>query len=348
MNTVSQNPEANTRNISLSDLIRLFWKSKKIILAVTLLCTCLSIGYLVLVQPTYQATTRVLPPQASDLAEYVESVNTIDTGISEKDTPRPLDSAHVYGIFYTNLKSDSIKNKFLTQYYLPYFAPKDEVETEQVAKRLDKSLSITGSTAEGGGLNVSIKAKDPKLAAQWANDYTQLAVQATHAELLKNLQSEISAKKQSTENRIATLRQLEQDLQNLKIGRLQDALTVAKAMELEAPMPGTTVITLDNSPGNENSFMRGTRSLQAEIDVLSKRKDQDAYIAGLPKLLTQQALLQTLNSNPEFSVARIDMDAQPPYEPIKPIKPLVLLIGIIFGLFLGMFVVLIVSTIRND
>jgi chain length determinant protein (polysaccharide antigen chain regulator) len=348
VNTVSQNPEANTRNISLSDIIKLFWKSKKLILTITLLCTCLSIGYLVVVQPTYQATTRILPPQASDLAEYVESLYTIDNGISEKNIPRELDSTHVYEIFYTNLKSVSIKNQFLSQYYLPHFSPKDELEAEQVAKRLEKSLSITGSATEGSSLNVSIKAKDPKLAAQWANDYTNLAVQATHTELLKNLQSEIIAKKQSTENRITTLRKLEKDLQDLKIGRLQDALAVAKAMELEAPMLGTTVITLDNSPSNENSFMRGTRSLQAEIDVLSKRKDQDVYIAGLPKLLTQQAVLQTLNSTPDFTVARIDMLAQPPYEPVKPIKPLVLLIGIIFGLFLGMFVVLIISAIRND
>lgn len=328
--------------------MRLFWRSKKIILGITLLCTCLSIGYLVLVSPTYQATARILPPQESDLAEYSETLNIIDAGISEKENLRRLNPDRAYETLSTNLKSDSIKNQFLAEYYLPHFAPKDENETEQVAKRLERSLSINGAGSESGAIKVAIEAKDPKLAAKWANDYIALAITATHTELLKNLQSEINAKSQSTQNQIATLRKLEQDLQNLKIERLQDSLAVAKAMGLETPMPGTTVITLDNSPANASSFMRGTRSLQAEIDVLSNRKDQDAYIAELPKLLTQQALLQSLNSAPAFSVARIDMQASPPYEPIKPIKPLILMMGIIFGLFLGMFVALIVNAIRND
>lgn len=348
MNTVSQSHEANKQNISLSDLMRLFWGSKKIILGITLLCACLSIGYLVVVSPTYQATAKILPPQESDLAEYSETLSMIDVGISDKETARRLNPDRAYEILYSNIKSDSIKNKFLTEYYLPHFAPKDQDETEQLAKRLEKALRINGPSSESSTINVAIEAKDPKLAAQWVNDYMALAIAATHTELLKNLQGEITAKKQSTQNQVATLRKLEQDLQNLKIARLQDSLTVAKAMGLETPMPGTTVITLDNSPANEGSFMRGTRSLQAEIDVLSSRKDQDAYIAGLPKLLTQQALLETLNNTPAFSVARIDMPAHPPYEPIKPIKPLILLMGIIFGLFLGMFVALIANAIRND
>lgn len=348
MNTASQKHRADKQSISLNDLMRLFWGSKKTILGITLLCTCISIAYLMAVAPTYQATAKILPPKESDLAEYSETLSMIDSGISEKEISRRLNPERTYEILYTNLSSASIKNKFLKEHYLPHFAPQNEDETELVAKRLEKSLRISGSGSDNGTINVSIEAKDPKLAAQWVNDYINLAITATHTELLQNLQSEITAKKQSTQSQIATLRKLEQDLQNLRIGRLQDALVVAKAMGLEAPMPGTTVITLDNSPANEGSFMRGTRSLQAEIDVLSNRKDQDAYIAGLPKLLTQQALLETLNNTPAFSVARIDMPAHPPFEPIKPIKPLILLMGIIFGLFLGIFVVLIANAIRND
>ena len=332
----------------------LFWNSKTIILSITFLCACLSLGYISIVSPTYQATIKILPSQESDLAEYSEILGVIDIEILGKNTQRSLYPDRAFDILYTNITSDVIKAQFLSEYYLPNFNPKNETEKQEIIKLLDKSLKINGPTEEEKTLNLSIEAEDAKMAAQWATDYTALAIDATHSELLKNLQSEISAKKQSNQNQITTLQKLEQDLKNIKISHLQDSLKVAKAMGLENPMPGTTVLTMGkgnfsgDNLANENSYLRGTKSLAAEIEVLSSNKNQDAYISGLPKLLTQQALLQTLNKNPIFSVARIDKPATPPYEPIKPIKPLILLMGIIFGLFLGMFVVLIANAIRNE
>lgn len=353
MNTANQSHEANKQNISFNDLMKLLWKSKKIILGITFLCACLSIAYLLLVAPTYQATVKVLPPKNSDLAQYSETLGVIDLRITGKDTQRSLKPNQVYEILHTQIKSETLKNTFFTETYIPYFQPKTEEETEQLEKRLDKKLKINDH-GENGSITVAIEEKDPKIAAQWANEYMALAIELTHDELLQNLKSEINAKKETTREQIATLRKLERGLRNLKINRLQDSLSIAKAMGLEDPMPGTTVISLGNnnplgdSVVNEGGYLRGTKSLQAEINILRSNEDQDAYIAGLSTLLTQQALLQAVNDSPAFSVARIDMPAHPPYDPIKPIKSLIVMMGIIFGLFLGVFVVLIANAIRNE
>lgn len=353
MKTSSSSHEDNNQNISLTDLLALLWVEKKTIFLITLVCSCLAITYLLLTSPIYQASTKILPPKNSDLVEYSEALSRIDHGVLGKNIERKLAPDYVYETLYTQLRSDSIKNQFLQGHYLPYFKPQGQEEIEKVVKKLDKSLKIDTPTENSQVITLSFEDKDPKLAAEWANTYMHLAIASTHEELLKNLKSEVIAKKEGTTQQITALRKLEQDIQSLKIDRLQDSLTIAKAMGLEAPLPGTTVISvgeghaLRDNIATEGSYMRGTKSLQAEIEVLSTNKDQDAYISGLPLLLTQQALLQAINTNPTFSVARIDMLAQAPYEPIKPLKTLIIIMGIIFGLFLGIFTVLISNVIKN-
>ncbi|WP_189392592.1 LPS O-antigen chain length determinant protein WzzB [Alcaligenes pakistanensis] len=352
MNTSRSNREDNNQNISLTDLVELLWRAKKTIIGITLVCSCLAVVYAFSASPIYQASTKVLPPKNSDLAEYSEALGMIDIGIAGKETQRTLTSDRVYDILHTQLKSDSIKAQFLRDHYLPHFQPKDQEAAEKIVKKLDKSLKIGDPTEEDKVITLSIQDKDSKTAAQWANTYMDLAIASTHEELLKNLKSEVTAKKESTTEQIAALRKLERDIKTLKISRLQDSLAIASAMGLENPLPGTTVISLGSAPVHDNiapeaSYMRGTKSLQAEIEVLNDSKDRDAYIAGLPKLLTQQALLQAINVNPAFSVARIDMVANAPYEPIKPVKPLIIIMGIIFGLFLGTLTVLVMSVIRS-
>jgi chain length determinant protein (polysaccharide antigen chain regulator) len=153
------------------------------------------------------------------------------------------------------------------------------------------------------------------------------------------LSSAIQLRRQSTEDQIATLRQIAKEDRQNQITRLSDAVALANSIGLKDPSSTGNLITSFSGP---TLYLRGSKALQAELNLLKQRTSDDPYIPELPDLLKKQALLKNIDLNPQhLSVATIDQSALVPEEPIKPQKALILILGVILGGILSMFIILV-------
>jgi len=346
----------SANEIDLHELLQTLWQSKVLIVAITLVVTCIAGAYAIFSMPVYRTTVQTLPPTASNLASYniaSQLTGNAIRGTVSDPAPRiePLTPQDAYKVFLRYLNSNTIRQGFFDNYYLP--AQDDnytEAEKQRAWKQLDDELTIRlPKRPDEYEASLSLEGYNSLTIAKWANAYVELAVQAASKDILSGLAGEVNIRKLSLEDQINTLRKVAEKIQQDRIVRLREALAIAESINLETPHDGAPFIALNSdslTTENINSgsllYLRGVRALRSELQQLEGREATDAYIAELPDLLKKQALLSSINLNPELiSVATIDRAAVVPEEPIKPQKALITILGFFLGLTLGVFFVLI-------
>jgi len=348
--------------IDLRALILTLWTSKVLIIVITLIFTCIGAAYAFLSSPIYQASVHTLPSTSSGLASYnIASQLTgaaIRGAVPESSTGiEPLSTEAAYKIFLRHLNSSTIRQEFFEKFYLPAQAENEtEIEKQRAWKRLNDELTITlPKRVDEVEASLRLEGKNPHTIAGWANTYVELATQAASEELLDGLAGEVSIRKLSVVDQIATLRQIAEKTRRSRIARIEEALAIAEGIGLENPAEGIPLIainTYDRDTENVTSgnllYLRGSRALRAELQQLHQRESDDPYIPEMPNLLKKQALLNSIDLNPDLlSVATIDRAAIAPEEPIKPQKGLIILVGFILGVFSSIFFVLLLRIINT-
>ncbi|VFR55263.1 regulator of length of O-antigen component of lipopolysaccharide chains [plant metagenome] len=190
---------------------------------------------------------------------------------------------------------------------------------------------------------MTLEGTDPKLISTWANAFTLKAIELARSELVNDLVTAVDIRKHSNNDQIQALRQVAAETKRDQIARLTDALKIAQAVGLETP-PSTGNLITDYK--DDTMYLRGTRALQADLERLNARENNDAYIPELSDLLRVQALLNSINLAPEnLAVAKVDSAASPPVNPVKPKKTLSLALGVFLGMLLGVGVVIVRKTL---
>ncbi|CRM21641.1 Wzz/FepE/Etk N-terminal domain-containing protein [Pseudomonas sp. 25 R 14] len=78
-----------------------------------------------------------------------------------------------------------------------------------------------------------------------------------------------------------------------------------------------------------------------EIEVLSRRKNEDIFLAGVQPIRAEMTRLSNLNIDmSRLKLVTIDQQALEPLSPVKPNRPLVVLIGLFLGAILAVFIAL--------
>ncbi len=345
------NPSTQSDEIDLRELFCTLWNAKWTIVLITLACTIIAAAYAFLATPIYQASARTLPPISSGLAAYnlgsqLTGINIVRT-ITGYPTPgiERLTADAAYKAFLQRLDSDTVRLQFFNELYLP--AHRDTTNTNQIEalwKRLAKNLNVKLPKPGEYAATVSIDGTDPEVIAVWANAYVDLAVNATRQDLLSDLAGEVALRKQAVSDQIATLRKVARQTRDDRIQRVQNALTVAESIDLQVPPAGSPLISVNSGAIGDTGtlldgsmmYLRGAKALRAELELLNSRENDDAYIAELPDLLKTQALLASIDLNPEkLSVITWDRAATVPEDPVKPKKAASVVLGIIVGLILG-------------
>jgi len=79
-----------------------------------------------------------------------------------------------------------------------------------------------------------------------------------------------------------------------------------------------------------------------EIEVLSRRENEDMFLAGVQPVRAEVARLSNLNIDmSRLKLVTIDKQALEPLRPVKPKKVLVILLGLVLGGFIGVFIAVI-------
>ncbi len=351
----------DTREIDLLELCSNLWKEKWVIVIFTVFGAVLAIAYALLATPIYRTEATVIPPRQSDIVAF--NVGRLSVSAAQRSpgsVPLPdYTTDQVYEVFKRNLLSDSLRNRFFEDHFLPYLgvSAADEVASARDAllRRFNRTLIVRQRDQRGSPdyYEVAVELKDPKLAAAWANEYIAAAADRASKEMVENVISEITTRSRVAEIRIEGLRVFAQQQRQDRIARLREALGIATALGIEDPQVTAGRAFADSELAafveGDLMYMRGKRALEAELNMLENRENDDPFIPELRTLESQMTMLRGINLDKDaVSVFTLDGAADVPETPIKPNRPLIMLLGVLLGGGLGVLLALLRIALRKN
>ena len=406
--------------ISLYDIWQILVEYKFYIASITCICTLVALIYAIQATPVYEAKAYLLPPEQKDL----EGINIRETKYSPlgiyQNYIRKLRSISIRRKFFeeNNLVSQLVGNDDADMnsdnVFNNEFNNKLHIEIIHVDKR---------KIEDHDPIKISFTSMDAKLTAELVNKFISYVEKETiklikddikasiefnifkiereisrkrgltreqRLDQIKVLLEEENIKRDDIKNKIATLKKKAQiELEDRK-EVFNEAIAIAKELGIDNP-------TLLSAASDENTldvmintqqtpeYMRGVKALNAEIEILKERKDnEDAFISGLRDLERE---LEMLNENPkinslknrenddpyipdlltmQYEVARllnfvklIDMEtriksvkvdefAKVPKDRIKPNRRKIVMFGMFAGLIAGFGLAFIVNFIKKS
>ncbi|WP_022964462.1 LPS O-antigen chain length determinant protein WzzB [Halopseudomonas pelagia] len=323
--------------IDLFELAQQLWQQKWLMVGIAGLVILIAVAYALLATPVYQATARVMPPHAADIAP-------INLGRDQAEI-KPLGVEEAYAIFTRNLRSQASRRWFYQELYLPY------LQEQRISGTRGNLLGQKGEVlivyvpdvrSNPDNYAVQVNLSDPERAAQLANSFIAEASRRALADLEKNTRAQVNNKRRELEEHIEALRVSANDQRRDRIARLQEALSVAEAIGLENPQVtgGSTQVTVGGSPAADTAqmsdgsmlFLNGTKAISAELALLQARKNDDPFIGPLRGLQLEIAMLNLVEPLPELAqLFTLDSAADVPENPARPNKAMIVLLGVVLG-----------------
>jgi chain length determinant protein (polysaccharide antigen chain regulator) len=322
--------------LDLADLLKGVWAQRWLVVLVAVVITVMAGAYAFLSKPVYEARAFVLPPTQNDIEDFNYG-RTSESGLA------PYTVKDVYAVFIRNLQSESLKNRFFNEVYLPSLTDdKRRSSQDSLYRKFTADLTIAQPSKDfADRFTVVTLNSQPTEAAGWLSLYIDQASEAAKKELIKNFAKEIKIRIRNNEAQIAMLRENAANVRRDTVHQLLEAEKVAGAIGLEKHQIVSGGVTSDMSGAADPRliYLRGTKALEAEVKNLQARESDDAFITNLRKLQGLNEFYRTLAVKAEdVAVYRLDGVIQPPDSPIKPKKALIILLGMIVGLGLGLIV----------
>lgn len=320
--------------IDLFMLVRALWLQKWIIISVTILVTLAAAVYAYTSKPLYEARIYMLPPTQNGIADfnYGRVLNT--------DLP-PFSVKDVYDVFARNLFSESLRQTFFEEIYLPSLPEESRKGSrDRLYKRFSEKLIISpGGKDNPDRYSIAVQSYSPSEAGDWVRTYVRNASAEAKKEMIKNVVREAQVRARNIDQQITGLREGALKQREDQIQILREALVIAKAIGLQKPVVFNRRTPAELSLGvdGQTLYMRGSDALQAEIQSLESRGSDDPFITNLRMLQVKYSFLNSLTVDASsVSVYRQDGEVDDPDSPIKPDKLSILVRGAFLGLFLGL------------
>ena len=139
-----------------------------------------------------------------------------------------------------------------------------------------------------------------------------------------------------------------------RIKRLEEAFSIAKKLNIvdrvtDSNHSQNVILGGEKNISSDRPlYLYGTKSLRAEIDVLTSRESFEAFIPGLRALEQKAEGLKNIHVN-SFDVksAQIDQPANPPTMRFTPKRKIIVLMGGILGIFVSFLYLLSLMIVRR-
>ena len=336
--------------IDLYELWITLWNKKWLVIAVTVIAALGSVVYALLQPPIYKAEALLLPPREKDVKsgsfqgergeQRVQRVQGVTTGAA-------------FSAFKNNLSSRSMQKKFIEKYdLLDILAPNRTSETRDIEILEDFSKMIKIEDKEG--FSVSVESDNPEFAAKLVNDYVSYFDLETVRGLVSDARNSIEEQIMDIEYKIASKRQMTKLRREDQVLRYQEASIIARVLGIKKRVDATNIIqntqmNVDIATASTPLYYLGIEALTAEISILQNRKSDDPFISGLRDYQEQLALLSSIKiSEKGMHSVTVDQAAYPPKNRIKTNRRLIVSLGTVVGLFLGVFLVFLVSFVQKQ
>ena len=140
-----------------------------------------------------------------------------------------------------------------------------------------------------------------------------------------------------------------------RIKRLEEAFSIAKKLNIVDSVTDSTnsqnvVLSGDKNISSDTPlYLYGTKSLRAEIDVLTNRESFEAFIPGLRALEQKaQGLKNIVVNSFDVKSAQIDQPANPPTMRVTPKRKIIVLMGGIIDVFISFLYLLYLMIVRRE
>ncbi len=319
--------------IDLFELVAAVWAQKVLLIGFIVVATAVAAAYAFLAKPVYEARLYLEPPTLNEIADF-------NYGRTRDAELTPYTINDVYGVYARNLQGESLRRAFFADVYLPSLT-EGQRQGSQDALYSDflNTLTISGPSKEmPDRYSVAVYGHDPVEATAWVRAFAARAGAQAKEEVITNLKREAEVRARNLDQQINTLQETESRVRNDAISRLQEALTVAKAIGLENPpiISGSVAVEITAAMDGQLTYMRGTKALSAEIKNLQERRSDDPFITNLRALQIKRSFYEALRVNADnVAVYRQDGSIDVPDRPIKPKKGLIIAGGFIAGGILG-------------
>lgn len=343
--------------IDLLQLCRTIWDGKWLIAFCVTLALLLAATYAFFIaQPRYAISVYVDSPAAAKLEGLNQGRQLIQSDHRRERERQPLDldpytPEQAFKIFSRSLTSSDANQRFIRQ-ALGY--PQDAQISSGTLEKNDWRLKINAPDPKGRNLyKVTVLAEDSALAQQHLALFLDTVQTEATAHILDEANNTVSLHISSIENTLATQRAAAFEQRQDRIAQLREALSVAQAITQNTPQmnlgrPSSSADLKSYLDGSE-LYARGARALQAELEVLEARKNDDPFIKDLrAKEATLNKLKAIAPNTDTLMLYAIDGEVLVPESPVQPRKALIMALGIILGGILGVFWVLIRSFVRTQ
>jgi len=333
--------------IDLLQLASTLWARKWVIFSWILAVLIVAASYVfVLAKPRYEASVYIEAPFSHSLAR-------LDRGRKPAGlhnyTPE-----QVFGYFTRWLGSDEVLQQYLRG-VLGY--PDGSAISSEKLKVNKWRVRIDPPKPRGRNLyRVTVGGRNGQEANDGLRSYLKLVQMQAARTLAENARQSIELAMNNIRRTVTKQRTIAKEDREDRIQRLTAALAIASAIGQQQPQLTLTHIPAHDSlrPYLDGSelYARGVQSLQAELNVLKARTDDDPFIAGLRDEEAHSRLLreaeEAVTTQAQIPMFRLDGEIIQPEKPVSPKKALVLVLALVLGGLIGAFHVMMLSMIANS
>ncbi|MNF57918.1 Lipopolysaccharide biosynthesis protein WzzE [compost metagenome] len=331
-----QNSNSTVNSSVELDIFEIFgvvWARKWMVVGTALACGLVAGVYAFLTTPVYESRYYIFPPTVNDIAN-------LNFGRAERSELKPFTVDQVYKIFLRNLQSESQRRAFFESTYLPAEGgDATSVSSGSLYNTFSKSMTVEPvGKEEDGRWSVSLRHSNPERSVAWLTSYVNQVGESTARELAQNAKKEAVVAGRSRVLEIDTLRESSRKIREDNITKIREALFIAQSSGLENTVvfAGRGSEKLAGNMFEDNTYMRGSKALEAELKNLESRDSEDPFTPGLRNLQKDVDFYKKLESEKfEIAAFRHDGVLDLPVSPVKPKKVLIVFLGIVIGGLLG-------------
>lgn len=202
--------------------------------------------------------------------------------------------------------------------------------------------------SESNFVTITIDGENPELLIRWLDSFIDFVGNYTLQNVRDMISVKIKKRKAIIQEKINGLRQTAEKRRLDKIAVLEEAATIADKLHLDGNVSSTyyshqniekeepTIIVTNDIP----DYLRGTRALKVETQVLKDRKSDDPFIDNLRGLQEELFFLEKIQtmSIKNIHAIRVDQRAIVLEQPVKPKRSLIVAIGLVVGMSIGVLV----------
>lgn len=362
-------PESTSMNrssneMSLRELFKVLWDGKLVIILVTVLFMASGISFALLSQEWWSSRATVTEAQPQDLAAYQQQVKQFQpvfdiyqddgTVLVSKGLDRLADSKLLFQRFINAFNSTNNKKAFLDnsvefqEFKSSMLTNGSDMTADGIralyAKWFDRvSASIADSKDRNSPYVISFQTTTKESSFDLLTAYIFATESKVHDDAFSNLQATVNGKRNELVQQKIILESQAANQLVVETERAKYAAQIATSAGVDKPI----------QTGNNKeifSIELGSRGLEAKVQALKSVKNLSVIEPRLQQIDAKLDMLNNLEINRavDFQTFRFLENVEQPITRDKPKRAMIALIGVLFGLVLGVAIVIVRFSLRKE